>query len=105
MRETTVIHIKDTPSDWKRRPGEYVYIGRGGRGGNPWGNPFRIGDPHPASGRPMDRDDVCNLFEERVLPRLIKNGEMRYLQGRILVCFCHPQRCHGHALAAAANKE
>lgn len=94
--ETTVIHIKDAPTGWRRDP-RYVYIGRGSQ----WGNPYPIGKSHPVTKQPMTRDDVCDLFEERALPILLPY--VHKLVGKILVCFCHPERCHGHSLARAAN--
>ena len=47
-------------------PADAVYIGRG----SPYGNPYIIGAPHPLTGLPMTRDDVCDLFKEKVLPTL-----------------------------------
>lgn len=59
-----------------------------------YGNPFKIGEPHPDTGLLMNRDDVCNLFEQRVLPTL----DVEELRGKNLCCFCAPQRCHGHSI-------
>jgi len=80
----------------KTAPSDAVYIGRGSL----YGNPFIIGKPHPDTGIPMTRDDVCDLFEERILPNLDLSG----LHNRDLVCFCKPKRCHGDSLLLAANK-
>lgn len=98
---TKVIAMKNAPSDWKSNP-DFVYIGRGSVAGNP----FRIGDKHPDTGQPMTRDDVCDLYEERTLPWLIERVPqyLSHIKGKTLVCFCHPQRCHGHILAKAANE-
>ena len=71
-------------------PTDAVYIGRG----SPYGNPFVIGEPHPETGLPMTRDDVCELFEQHVLPSLDLAG----IVGKDLVCFCKPKRCHGDSL-------
>lgn len=95
---TRVIHIKDAPADWRSNP-DFVYIGRGSQ----WGNPYRIGDSHPETGRPMNRDDVCDLFERHELSRWIGSVGLRELQGKTLICFCHPRRCHGHSLAKAVE--
>jgi hypothetical protein len=62
-----------------------VYIGRG----SPYGNPFVIG-PHG------DRDQVCDMFEAMILPKL----DLEPLRGKDLVCFCKPLRCHGDAIMA-----
>lgn len=60
-----------------------VYIGRGTK----WGNPFVIGEQYT-------RDNVCDLFEEQILPNL----DVEPLRGRNLICFCAPARCHGHSI-------
>lgn len=69
-------------------PADAVYIGRG----SPWGNPFIIG-------RDGDRDTVCDRFEREVLPGL----DLKPLEGRDLVCWCKPARCHGDAILAAIS--
>ena len=64
-----------------------------------WGNPFRIGDPHPADGHPMTRDDVVDLFADWV--RRPEQGPLRQsaqsaLAGHDLACSCPDgERCHG----------
>lgn len=78
-------------------PKNAIYIGRG----SPYGNPFIIGEPHPDTGQPMTRDDVCDLYEERILPNL----DLAPLKGRDLVCFCKPKRCHGDSLLKTASNE
>lgn len=78
-------------------PANAVYIGRG----SPYGNLFIIGAPHPETGLPMTRNDVCNLFEQRILPSL----DVSDLKGKDLLCYCKPKRCHGDSLLQAANKK
>lgn len=60
-----------------------IYIGRGSL----WGNPFRVG----VDG---SRDEVIDRYEQEVLPGL----DLGDLRGHDLVCFCAPQRCHGHSI-------
>lgn len=78
---------------WNKRdpnvPADAVYVGRG----TPWGNPFKLF-------RESDRDVVCDLFAERVLPTL----DLTPLIGKHLVCWCAPKRCHADALLRAAQK-
>lgn len=74
-----------------------IYIGRGSK----YGNPYVIGEPHPITGKPMTRDDVCDLFEKDVLPNL----DVSELKGKNLICFCKPHRCHGDPILIKANKE
>lgn len=80
----------------KRSGGKGVYIGRGSR----WGNPFKIG-VHGT------RDEVCDRYR-RHLWRQVQEGtvtleDLAALDGRDLVCFCAPLRCHGHTLERAAR--
>jgi hypothetical protein len=76
------IHHKDCPSD-------AVYCGRG----SPYGNPYVIG-------KDGDRDGVCDLFEQNVLPTL----NVSALWGKDLKCFCKPKRCHCDAILVKANQ-
>lgn len=75
-------------------PKEAVYIGRGSK----WGNPFIMG-------RDGNRDDVCEKYN-KYLKQCIRRGvfkieELALLYGKDLVCFCAPERCHGHSLEKA----
>lgn len=77
-------------------PTNAVYIGRGSK----WGNPFIIG-PHG------NREDVCEKHKDSLWTK-IKSGkisleELASLDGKSLVCFCHPKRCHGDTLLLAAK--
>lgn len=97
-----VVHIKKDPYN--------LYIGRAGnRTTSKWGNPYRIGDPHPDTGEPITRDDSLTLFKHYILRgagrRLLRDiGE---LDNQILGCFCAPKGgvgihdplvCHGQIL-------
>jgi Domain of unknown function (DUF4326) len=64
-------------------PPDAKYIGRG----SPYGNPYVIG-------KDGNRDQVCDLFEQHVLPSL----DVEILRGYSLVCFCAPKRCHGDSI-------
>lgn len=72
-----------------RTPDTAVYVGRGSK----WGNPFKIG-VHGT------RDEVCDKFEQEILPNL----DCEPLRGYDLVCFCAPLRCHADALLKKANR-
>ena len=80
---------------WAEREGLAVRIDRSTR----YGNPFVLNEDG-------DRDEVCDAYETHYLPNKpsitdrIDAGE---LAGKVLVCHCYPQRCHGDCLADKAN--
>ena len=75
-----------------------VYIGRPG----PWGNPYVIG-------RDGDRAEVIRKFRKDFnLAILFPEGQWGFksverLRGKILICFCFPQECHGDVIADYLN--
>lgn len=80
---------------WAEREGIAVRIDRGSR----YGNPFVLREDG-------DRNEVCDAYEQHYLPHKpsigdrVANGD---LQGKVLVCHCYPERCHGDALAECTN--
>jgi hypothetical protein len=82
---------------WAEREGYAIRIDRSTR----YGNPFVMGEDGT-------RDAVCDAFELHYLPHKpsinsrIKAGE---LCGRVLICHCYPERCHGDCLASLANRQ
>ena len=78
---------------WAKEKGKLVEIDRG----TAWGNPFEI----PKDG---DRAAVCRHYQDYYLPHkpsLLKKLET--LKGKVLLCWCHPDPCHGHTLATKVN--
>ena len=75
---------------WAESKGLAVRVDRGTR----YGNPFILGEDG-------DRDDVCDLYESVYLPHK-KGIEARVVEltGKVLVCHCYPERCHGDALVS-----
>jgi hypothetical protein len=78
---------------WAESQGLMVRIDRSSK----YGNPFVMGQDG-------DRDFVCDAFEQHYLPhkQSIKN-DFGKLQGKVLVCHCYPERCHGDTLCKKAN--
>lgn len=78
-----VVHCKRDKYD--------IYIGRPSK----WGNPFVIG-------RDGTRDQVIEKYEEYLYTSglISQIGE---LKGKILGCWCSPNRCHGDILIKLAN--
>ena len=80
---------------WAERQGLAVRIDRGTR----YGNPFILEEDG-------DRDAVCDSYERHYIvrkPSITDRIDAGELTGKVLVCHCYPQRCHGDCLAAEAN--
>jgi cell pole-organizing protein PopZ len=80
---------------WAERQGIVVRIDRGTR----YGNPFILDEDG-------DRDEVCDAYERHYItrkPSITDRIDAGDLTGKVLVCHCYPQRCHGDCLAAEAN--
>ena len=83
-----------------------VYIGRDCAGSKGvvqqealWGNPFtrKFSD---------DKQTRINAYQEWLLSQPQKVAQARAeLRGKVLGCWCVPERCHGHTLAAVANSD
>jgi ParB-like chromosome segregation protein Spo0J len=80
---------------WAESQGVAVRIDRSTR----YGNPFILEEDG-------DRDQVCDAYEHHYLvrkPSITSRIDAGELTGKVLICHCHPQRCHGDCLAAEAN--
>ena len=92
---TRVIHWRD-----REQYPEWVYIGRNiprqRITGSPFANPFKIGQDG-------SRADVLAKYSQWLAsqPELIQQA--RALKGKVLVCWCAPEDCHGHILAKIAE--
>lgn len=71
---------------WAESKGIAVRIDRG----SPYGNPFIMG-------KDGTRDQVCDNYRDHYLPHKpsIRKSD---LKGKVLVCHCYPERCHGESL-------
>lgn len=79
---------------WAESKGLAVRIDRSTR----YGNPFVLGEDG-------DRDEVCEAFETHYLPykpSILRDAEK--LKGKVLICHCYPERCHGNALIKLTRK-
>lgn len=73
---------------WAESKGLAVRIDRG----SPFGNPFIMG-------KDGDRDAVCDNYEKHYLPHKPSiRSALPSLRGKVLVCHCYPERCHGDSL-------
>lgn len=83
-------------------PAGAVYIGRGSKWGNDWSHLKNTKAKYIVA----TRDEACECYRRDLLAR-VKDGrvtleELAELDGKDLVCFCAPARCHGHTLEKAA---
>lgn len=92
MTSSSVVHVSRSPYD--------VYIGRAmprrGLKASRWANPFRIGPDGT-------RDEVIDKYAEWLdaQPELL--ACLPELAGKVLGCWCAPERCHGDVLIDLAN--
>lgn len=72
---------------WAEANNKFVRIDRF----SDWGNPFLL----PGDG---DREMVIAHYQQYLLwrPTLLKR--LQELKGKVLGCWCHPQKCHGDAI-------
>lgn len=80
---------------WAESEGLAVRIDRGTK----YGNPFILGEDG-------DRDEVCDAYETHYLPNkpsIVERMDAGELTGKVLVCHCYPERCHGDYLAESVN--
>ena len=78
---------------WAKTTGRFARIDRN----SDWGNPFEI----PNDG---DRDTVCDSYEIFFPRKFSLHNRLDELKGKVLGCWCFPQRCHGDFLVEAAKK-
>lgn len=79
---------------WAESQGIAVRIDRSSK----FGNPFVMNQDG-------DRDAVCDAFEKHYLPHKPSIlSVVKSLSGKVLICHCYPERCHGDCLCKKANK-
>lgn len=77
-----------------------VYIGRGGK----WGNPFSHKNRALATYKVSSRKESIEKHREwiKTQPDLIR--DLHELKGKVLGCFCKPKKCHGDTLVEMVNE-
>jgi hypothetical protein len=86
--------IDEALLNWAENEGRLLRIDRQG----PYGNPFVMPDDG-------DRDEVIAKFEKFYWPH--KPELLRQVPehaGKVLACWCYPERCHGHVIAETINR-
>jgi FMN phosphatase YigB (HAD superfamily) len=88
---------------WAEAQGLLVYIGRENRRlgleQSIFANPYRLLAKHTREQRDAVIDRYARYLSES--PHLL--ALLPALRGRVLGCWCYPERCHGDVLAEAAN--
>jgi hypothetical protein len=79
---------------WARSTGRFARIDRN----SDWGNPYEMPDDG-------DRDTVCDSYEIFFPRKFSLHDRLDELRGKVLGCWCYPQRCHGDYLAAKLEAE
>lgn len=96
MAHPLVVHWRQAPFD--------VLITRDSR----WGNPFSHKPDSKAMVIVDSRSTAIKAFEEWLLTSDDVDAKwmrehLHELEGKVLGCWCAPQRCHGEVLARLAN--
>lgn len=79
-----IVHCKKDEFD--------IYIGRPSK----WGNPFTIGQDGT-------REEVIDKYSVWIKDQTDLMDSINELQGKILGCWCAPEKCHGDILSDLAN--
>lgn len=79
---------------WAEQKGLSVRIDRSSK----YGNPFILDQDG-------DRDEVCDAFKLHYLPfKKSIHKDADKLIGKVLICHCYPERCHGESLIQLCNQ-
>lgn len=78
---------------WARSSGRFERIDRN----SDWGNPFELGSDG-------DRDTVCESYEIYFGRKYSLHDRVMGLKGKVLGCWCYPQRCHGDHLIELVSR-
>lgn len=60
--------------------------------GTPWGNPFILDFDGT-------RDEICDAYGWYLNYKPSLTNSLHKIRGRVLACWCYPERCHGDTLA------
>lgn len=93
----------------KKIPDGAVYIGRSmphmGLQGSLFANPFKLTKGLKGEAAEKEREEILEKYRQYLFNKIKKNEitleDLVALKDSDLVCFCAPQRCHGHVLRSA----
>ncbi|MDH3651997.1 MAG: DUF4326 domain-containing protein [Saprospiraceae bacterium] len=80
--------------EWLKHP-DHVYIGRAvryvqGARQSKWANPFSL--------KKYGRDSCIDRYADYIMTRGDLLAQLSELEGKVLGCWCKPERCHGDVL-------
>lgn len=73
-----------------------IYIGRGSK----WGCPFTVIKDRPTLAKEIvgSKEEALSKYKEYVLASPELMNSLNELDGKVLGCFCKPEKCHGDIL-------
>jgi len=77
---------------WAKENGHFQRIDRNSQ----WGNPYELG-------KDGDRETVCDSHIYYFKKKLSLHQQLMDLKGKVLGCWCYPERCHGNYLKDLAD--
>lgn len=88
MSVTRIVNMKDEPYD--------VYIGRGSK----WGCPYTVIKDRPTLAKEIvdTKEEALAKYKEYLLASPELMASLDELEGKVLGCFCKPEKCHGDIL-------
>jgi len=90
MRKENGVPVDGALIEWAESQNLAVRIDRSGD----WGNPFEIG----ADGT---REEVIERYREYLINNRSLRARIGELKGKVLICWCYPENCHGEILLEA----
>jgi hypothetical protein len=93
---TVVANMRDGKDEalisWAKENGHFQRIDRN----SAWGNPYELG-------KDGDRDTVCESYMYYFKKKLSLHQQLMDIKGKVLGCWCYPERCHGNYLIDLAD--
>ena len=93
---TVVANMRDGKDEalinWAKENGYFQRIDRNSQ----WGNPYELG-------KDGDRNTVCDSHIYYFKKKLSLHQQLMDIKGKVLGCWCYPERCHGNYLKDLAD--
>ena len=88
MSVTRIVNMKHEPYD--------IYIGRGSK----WGCPYTVIKDRPTLAKEIveTKEEALEKYKAYVLASPELMNSLDELEGKVLGCFCKPEKCHGDIL-------